>query len=615
MNADVAVWDQTDTETPARQHREDHRVEGEARMARTPARVRFAFYGRVSTEDHQDPAASRAWQLRRAHGLIDPAGGTVVAEFFDVDKSRSVPWQRRPQASALLGDLRKPARGFDAVVVGEPHRAFYGNQYSLTFPLFEHFGVPLWVPEVGGPIDPANEAHDMIMGVFGGLSKGERNRIKIRVRSAMAAITATEGRFLGGRPPYGYRLVDAGPHPNPAKAADGKRIQRLVVDEMAATVVQRIFAEFVGLAGFRERGYHSIAEGLNRDGIPCPSAHDPTRNRHRSGAAWSKPTVRTILQNPRYTGYQVWNKQRKDEVLLDVDDIALGHTTKLRWNPRDTWVFSENIVHPVIIDMNVFERAQHKLAHAPRAHQPRHRSSTRCYPLKGVVWCGICGRKMHAHYSNATNYYRCRPPKQDQHATGLTHPHGVYVREDRLLPDLDRWLNAVLAPHRITRAVTAMHPAPALAAVTHAVPEAAGSEVAAPLSRLARHPAAPEAGDDAPAAAPQVTDTGTTAAEKTASGVRAPGAAALSEDEAADLVRRVDALRSAIADADPRARERLYERLGLKVTYHPGCDVVQVEIDFDPSHAASPGFSPAACAPIPAASAPFKASAVWPLAR
>ena len=28
-----------------------------------------------------------------------------------------------------------------------------------------------------------------------------------------------EGRHLGGRPPYGYRLVDAGPHPNRAKAS------------------------------------------------------------------------------------------------------------------------------------------------------------------------------------------------------------------------------------------------------------------------------------------------------------------------------------------------------------------------------------------------------------
>jgi site-specific DNA recombinase len=61
-----------------------------------------------------------------------------------------------------------------------------------------------------------------VMALYGGISKGERNRIKIRVRSAMKAQTELEGRFLGGRPPYGYRLADAGPHPNPRKAAEGK---------------------------------------------------------------------------------------------------------------------------------------------------------------------------------------------------------------------------------------------------------------------------------------------------------------------------------------------------------------------------------------------------------
>jgi hypothetical protein len=69
-------------------------------------------------------------------------------------------------------------------VIGEPHRAFYGNQFGLTFRLFTHYGVQLWVPEVGGPLDADNEAHDLVMSVFGGMSKGERNRIKVRVRTA-----------------------------------------------------------------------------------------------------------------------------------------------------------------------------------------------------------------------------------------------------------------------------------------------------------------------------------------------------------------------------------------------------------------------------------------------
>ncbi len=135
--------------------------------------VRFAFWGRVSTEDNQDPKSSRAWQVARATALIEPHGGQVVAEFFDQGQSRSVPPQRRPEASRLLAALADPDRGFGAVVIGEPQRAFYGSQFGNTFPLFAHWGVPLWVPEVGGAIDPGNEAHDLIMSVFGGISKGD----------------------------------------------------------------------------------------------------------------------------------------------------------------------------------------------------------------------------------------------------------------------------------------------------------------------------------------------------------------------------------------------------------------------------------------------------------
>ncbi|MQY39786.1 hypothetical protein SRB17_78140 [Streptomyces sp. RB17] len=203
--------------------------------------IRFAFAGRCSTEDLQDPEASRNWQLTRARALIEPAGGQIVAEYFDIGHSRSLPWQRRPRANELLQALRNPNRGFDAVVIGEPQRTFYGNQFGNTFAVFVHFRIPLWVPEVGGPIDPDYEAHDLVMSVFGGMSKGERNRIKIRVRTAMSSQAKLQGRYLGGRPPYGYRITDAGTHPNPAKAAAGQRLHKLEPDPTTAPVVLRIF--------------------------------------------------------------------------------------------------------------------------------------------------------------------------------------------------------------------------------------------------------------------------------------------------------------------------------------------------------------------------------------
>jgi hypothetical protein len=90
-------------------------------------RLRFVFYGRVSTEDWQDPVTSRARQLQQAAMLV--AGhGTIVAEFFDYGQSRTLAWPRRPQAAALVAALADPDRGWEAVVIGEYERAFYGRR-------------------------------------------------------------------------------------------------------------------------------------------------------------------------------------------------------------------------------------------------------------------------------------------------------------------------------------------------------------------------------------------------------------------------------------------------------------------------------------------------------
>ena len=48
--------------------------------------------------------------------------------------------------------------------------------------------------------------------------------------------------------------------------------------------------------------------------------------------------MRSILSNPRYTGRQVWKRQRRDEVLVDVEDVAAGYHSKMRWNETSEWV-------------------------------------------------------------------------------------------------------------------------------------------------------------------------------------------------------------------------------------------------------------------------------------
>ena len=322
---------------------------------------------------------------------------------------------------------------------GEPQRAFYGNQFGLTFPVLVHYGFALWMPEVGGAVDPGSDAHDLVMSLYGGMSKGERTRIKTRVRTAMAAQAQIEGRFLGGRPPYGYLLVDAGPHPNPGKAAAGQDLRRLAPDPVAAPIVGRIFAEFV--AG---HGLHRIAESLNDDLVPSPSAHDPERNRHLAvgRGLWAKSAVRAILTNPRYTGHQVWNRQRRDEVLVDVDDVALGHEAKMRWNDPSAWVWSAEPTHDPLVTVELFQAAQAQFEAKRRKTTQRPRENRR-YLLASLIRCDECGRVMQGHWVRGEPYYRCRFP--DDYPTGPAggHPKNVYVKERAVVPGLDAWLGSL----------------------------------------------------------------------------------------------------------------------------------------------------------------------------
>jgi hypothetical protein len=123
----------------------------------------------------------------------------------------------------------------------------------------------------------------------------------------------------------------------------------LVIDEPSAAVVRRIFAEYLDSNGDR-----AIANGLNRDAIPCPSARRPDQNRHRLADGWQGSTVRAILDNPRYTGYAVFGRWRRQEVLADPDDVAAGHVTRFRRADPEHVVRSREQAHPAIVSVETF---------------------------------------------------------------------------------------------------------------------------------------------------------------------------------------------------------------------------------------------------------------------
>ncbi|MBO3736593.1 recombinase family protein [Actinoplanes sp. NEAU-H7] len=384
--------------------------------------IRFAFYGRISTSEYQDPVSSRAWQIESAQRLV--AGrGRIVAEFFDPGASRSLPWRRRPQAAALLAAAAGPDRHFDAVVVGEFERAFAGGEAQRVIETLQSFGVQVWLPEAQGPVDLDDAEHRALLMMLGHQSQREV-RSRFRVRSAMAAQVREQGRHLGGRPPYGYQLVDAGPHPNKVHAGWGRRRHRLEVDPATAPYIRWIFAW--RLEGMSTAG---IARVLNERRIPSPAAYDRVRNPHREGAVWTLRTVAAILANPRYTGREVWNRQFTDHREAVPGDRRTSLGPVRVWNPREDWVVSPERMHPALVSDEDFTAVQAITARAMPEDGQVHR-----YALTGLLVCGLCGRRMSAHWLRRATY-RCRHGRTSAHLAG-SRAKSVYWAEARITEEI-----------------------------------------------------------------------------------------------------------------------------------------------------------------------------------
>jgi site-specific DNA recombinase len=180
-----------------------------------------------------------------------------------------------------------------------------------------------------------------------------------------------------------------------------------------------------------------IARALNEAGVPCPSAADPGRNPHRTGTAWTLGAVTTILGNPRYTGRQVWNRQRTDSQLADPANTSLGHKQVQRWNLPDGWVISARPAHAALVSEADFNAAQDiNAARSPTARADMTGPEQRRYLLAGLLACGDCGRRMESAWSNGKAAYRCRHGYTSASPPDPGRPKNAYIREDRILPHL-----------------------------------------------------------------------------------------------------------------------------------------------------------------------------------
>ncbi|MEU4770162.1 recombinase zinc beta ribbon domain-containing protein [Actinosynnema sp. NPDC023794] len=151
---------------------------------------------------------------------------------------------------------------------------------------------------------------------------------------------------------------------------------------------------------------------------------DPGRNRHRPAEGWGAPTVATSLENPRYTGRQVWNRMANDRDEVDLRTGLPGQFPNL----PEEWAISLDIAHAPLVGMRKFTEVQ-----KVRARRPNGDGGERRYLLAGLVVCGVCGRRMDSHWVHGRPGYRCRHGYTSARLRMPGAPALLYWREDRLL--------------------------------------------------------------------------------------------------------------------------------------------------------------------------------------
>ncbi|WP_189332941.1 zinc ribbon domain-containing protein [Actinoplanes ianthinogenes] len=227
----------------------------------------------------------------------------------------------------------------------------------------------------------------------------------------------------------------------------------------------------------------------------------------------------------------MWNRQRTDEVLLDVNDVALGHAAVMRWNPADRWITSKEPSHEPLIKQDIVDQAQEARGRRARQGTPHRQHRTRHpYVFRGSVYCAVCERRMQGQHSNGAPYYRSRYTREYAAANRVEHPSNVYLREDVLVNPIVLWLASAFSPTNLDHTVTAMAKAQPVDTAT-LVKDETRRAIASCDSKLKQYRAALDAGADPVVVTGWIADTQAVPAPR--AGHRGAGQSA-SHDEGGD---------------------------------------------------------------------------------
>ena len=331
------------------------------------AACRAAIYVRLSVEDTHTHSVSIETQQMIIARYLEQYPEISVYDTY-IDNGATGTNFHRPGFQQMLSDIE--AGHVNCVIVKDLSRlgrntidtGYYIEQYfrirSIRFiAVNENFDTAAPEDAHSGIIIPLrnmiNEAYAMDIA----------RKIKAQQRQAMK-----DGKYVGGRTPYGY-----------LKAPDD--CHQLIVDPVAAEVVKTMFqwaAEGAGL--------NTIAVRLNEAGYLSPSHYKRTLGEitHENlvgNGHWQTRTVAKILRAEVYTGDLVQGVSK----IIDHKQVRAS---------ADEWTTVRG-THEAIISRELFAAVQKALDQAAQQAKDREIHSWSPNLLKGKIFCAHCGRSLH----------------------------------------------------------------------------------------------------------------------------------------------------------------------------------------------------------------------------
>lgn len=181
-----------------------------------------------------------------------------------------------------------------------------------------------------------------------------------------------QGKFMGGKAPYGYKLVYSG-----EISKHGRALKHLEVLPEQAEIVEYIYS----LSLNKEFGSARIAKELNKDSKYKGCAPN---------GVWKAGTITSILTNPIYAGYTAYKRRERIN-------------GKYRRLDRRDWIFANlpdetiQIIEPDLWNMVQEKRERRGNRYIKKLENKDitvMRKNNGILPLIDVIYCGYCGRKL-----------------------------------------------------------------------------------------------------------------------------------------------------------------------------------------------------------------------------